>query len=182
MEHAAWLAKEAELAGEEHADPAYAAGYDRKAAHDTAGELALLRELGLGEAATLVDLGAGTGALAIAAAPTCRRVVAVDISSEMLAVLRARAERLGLENVETVQSGFLTYEHSGDAADIVYSRNALHHLPDFWKALALERVASMLRPAGILRLRDLVYSFEPHEAEQVIEAWLATASESPTRG
>ena len=40
--------------------------------------------------------------------------------------------------------------------DLVISEYALHHLPDFWKAVALERMAGFLRPGGTLRLRDLV--------------------------
>jgi len=60
-----------------------------------------------------------------------------------------------------VQAGFLSYEHEGNAADIVYSRNALHHLPDFWKAVALERIAGILKPDGTPRLRDLVFDFDP---------------------
>jgi ubiquinone/menaquinone biosynthesis C-methylase UbiE len=137
-----WYLDELAHAGREHLDGAYVAGYDRKAGTDWAGEIALLRELGLDEAQTLVDLGAGTGGLVLAAAPLCRRVVAVDVSPAMLAVLRDRGERLDLHNLECVQGGLLTYEHRGEPADIVYSRHALHHLPDFWKAVALARVAA----------------------------------------
>jgi SAM-dependent methyltransferase len=64
----------------------------------------------------------------------------------------------------------------------VFSFNALHHLPDFWKAAALVRIARMLRGGGVLRLLDLVYSFEPDEAEEAIADWLAAASRDPTRG
>jgi hypothetical protein len=71
---------------------------------------------------------------------------------------------------------------STEPADFVYSRNALHHLPDFFKALALARIASILKAGGALRLHDLVFSFDPPEAEHVIEAWLASAVEQPERG
>jgi SAM-dependent methyltransferase len=168
------------LAGPEHLDPAYVAGYDRKAAGDVEAEVSLLRELGLDAESTLVDLGAGTGSLALAAAADCRRVVAVDISPAMVAAIRARAE--GVANVEVVETGFLGYRHAGDPADVVYSRNALHHLPDFWKALALRRLAAVLRPGGILRLRDLVYAFEPDEAEARVAAWLDRAAARPEDG
>jgi len=40
----------------------------------------------------------------------------------------------------------------------------------------------MLKPGGVLRLHDLVYSFDPHEAESAIEAWLARAAERPEDG
>ena len=184
MENPPWFPDELARAGPEHLDPAYAAGYDRKTTShfDASEEVDLLREFGLDAAHTLVDLGAGTGAVALAAAEVCSRVVAVDVSAAMLAVAAEEAARRGLDNVECVEQGFLTYEHRGEPADVVYSRNALHHLPDFWKAIALERISGFLRPGGILRLRDLVFSFEPAEATSAIEAWLAGAAESPTLG
>src|SRR5207302_1935566 len=83
---------------------------------------------------------------------------AVDVSPVMLTRLRHQVEASGHPNIEAVEGGFLTYEHTGSAADVVYSRNALHHVPDFWKAVALQRVAAMLRPGAVFRLRDLVYN------------------------
>ena len=51
-----------------------------------------------------------------------------------------------------------------------------HHLPDFWKAVALTRIAGMLRPGGIFRLSDVVYSFAPDEADDRIESWIANTT------
>jgi SAM-dependent methyltransferase len=177
-----WFPDELARAGPEHLDPAYAAAYDRKAGFDPAEDVARLRRLGLDEAATLVDLGSGTGALALAAASLCRRVVAVDVSAAMLDVTREERARRGVTNLELVQAGFLTYEHRADPADFVYSRNALHHLPDFWKAIALRRIGDFLRPGGVLFLRDLVFSFDLGEAAGAIETWLAGASDDPAEG
>ena len=182
MERQRWFPDELARAGHEHLDPAYVATYERKAGFDPAEDVALLRTFGLDGTATLVDLGAGTGALALAAAPFCRRVIAVDVSPAMLDAARNEAARLGVDNVEFVQAGFLSYEHRGDPADFVYSRNALHHLPDFWKALALRLIAGFLRPGGVLRLHDLVFSFEPGDAVSAIETWLAGAVEHPADG
>jgi hypothetical protein len=64
----------------------------------------------------------------------------------------------------------------------VYTRNALHHLPDFWKTVALTRIAGFLVPGGVLRLRDLVYSFEPRDAEVVLERWYAGATHTSATG
>ena len=182
MKAPSWFPDELAHAGDEHLDPEYALSYDRKAGADPTEDVALLRDLGLNETHTLIDLGTGTGTLALAAAPLCRRVVAVDVSGAMLTILKEKTERLGIKNIECVQGGFLTYEHRGDPADFVYSRNTLHHLPDFWKALALERIAAILRPGGVLRLRDLVFSFDPGEARPIVEAWLAGAAERPQNG
>jgi ubiquinone/menaquinone biosynthesis C-methylase UbiE len=170
-------------AGPEHLDPAFVAGFDRKQGYpDPAEDLAVLREHGIGQAATVVDLGTGTGRFALAAAPLVRRVVAVDVSPAMLAVLRQRVTEARLGNVECVRAGFLSYEHTGAPADAVYTRNALHQLPDFWKALALERIANLLPPGGVLRLRDLIFDFQPGEAEVVLDGWLDDAVEDPARG
>ena len=171
-----WLLDEFAQAGGEHLDQTYVAGYEHKAGYDPGPDVARLRELGLDETSTLVYLGAGTGAFALAAAPFCRRVVAVDVSAAMIAAVDARARHQGITNLEPVRSGFLTYVHDGPPADFVYSRHALHHLPDFWKAVALSRVATMLRRRGVFRLRDLVDSFDPRQADRALEAWLARAA------
>ena len=178
-----WLIDELAHAGAEHLDPRFVAGFDRKQGFpDLAGDLAVLRAHGIGRASTVVDLGAGTGRFAVAAAPHVQRVVAVDVSPAMLAELRERIAAAGLPNVEDVRAGFLTYEHAGPPADAVFTRNALHQLPDFWKALALDRIAGLLRPGGVLRLHDLIFDFQPNEAGAVLDAWLEDAAEDPSLG
>ena len=182
MQRSGWWIDELAHAGDEHLDAAYVTTYDRKAATDPTDDLRLLRSLGLSEESVVVDLGAGTGTFALAVALLCRRVVATDVSPAMLAALRANVARTGATNVDVVPAGFLSYEHSGAPADFVYSRNALHHLPDFWKVVALRRIAAILKPGGVLRLHDLVYDCDPGEVEQTIELWLARASARPEDG
>lgn len=174
-ERPGWLLDELGSAGRENLDPTHVAGYDRKEDADAEREVALLERLGMTRDSTLVELGPGTGQLTVAVASRCARVVAVDVSAPMLGRLREKLGEHGLENVELVQAGFLTYAHQGPPADFVYSRYALHHLPDFWKAVALARARTMLRPGGVLRLWDVVFDFEPAEAEARVEAWCATA-------
>jgi SAM-dependent methyltransferase len=174
---------ETALAGPEHLDPAYVAGYDRKAAFDPAEDLTILRARGLGPGSTLIDFGAGTGTFAVAAAPFCRRVIAVDVSPAMVAAISARTADAAADNVEAVQAGFLGYVHDGEPVEAIYTRNALHHLPDAWKAVALRRMAGLLRDGGTLRLRDLVFSFPASDAEAGIGRWIdATASDDPAVG
>jgi SAM-dependent methyltransferase len=177
-----WSIDELAHAGEHFLRPDYAGGYDRKASFDPGSDLLLLRQLGLSSASCLVDIGAGTGELALAAAEICRRVVAVDVSSPMLAVARVKAETRGIGNLDLANDGFLSYRHEGALADFVYTRNALHHLPDFWKVMALQRIAAILKPGGMLLLRDLVFCCEPAQVEDAIEDWLRTASMTPAEG
>src|SRR5262245_21105953 len=177
-----WLLDERAHAGPEHLDPAYVAAYDRKAGYDPAPDVDALVAAGVGRDSVVVDLGAGTGTFALAVARWCGRVVAVDVSPAMTAVIRARAEAAGAANVTVVDAGFLGYQHEGGPADAIFTRNALHHLPDFWQAIALDRMAAMLRPDGVLRLRDLVYDFGPSEADERIAAWFAGAVTDPAVG
>jgi SAM-dependent methyltransferase len=177
-----WQLDERAYAGPEHLDPRSVAGYDRKSGVDSGEEVALLLANGLDSESTLVDLGAGTGRLAVAAASHCRRVVAVDPSPAMLAVAREALTAAGCRNVELVAAGLLTYSHRGAPPQLVYSRNALHHLPDFWKGVALSRVHDLIAGDGVFIVRDLVFCFEPHQADERIEQWLEGASASPAVG
>lgn len=169
-----WVLDELATAGRENLDPAHASQYDRKEDARAAEEVQLLVELGLDQTKDVVDLGAGTGQFAVAAADVSNRVIAVDVSEVMLDQLRAKITKAGLTNIDVVNAGFVTYHHQGRPADFVYSRWALHQLPDFWKSIALTRMRRALRPGGVLRLSDIVYSFDPGEAEDRIEAWCAT--------
>jgi ubiquinone/menaquinone biosynthesis C-methylase UbiE len=169
-----WWLDERSHAGREHFDEQHARLYDAKEDAQASEEIGLLQDAGvLDPGCTVVDIGAGSGQFALAAAEVCERMVAVDVSPVMLARLAEKLERGAASNVEPVGAGFLTYRHTGEPADVVYSRYALHHLPDFWKAIALGRIAGVLRPGGVLRLWDVVYGFEPADAERRIEAWIA---------
>jgi len=169
-------------AGPEHLDDAFIAGYDRKQGYpDPAEDLAAFAEHGLGPSSRVVDLGAGTGQFAFPAARRFGHVTAVDVSPAMLAALRAKGGAEGLANLDFVNAGFLSYTRA-EPADGVHTRNALHQLPDFWKALALQRIADMLRPGGVLRLRDLIYDFQPGQASDIFDGWFAGAATDPAAG
>jgi ubiquinone/menaquinone biosynthesis C-methylase UbiE len=172
-----WLLDERASAGRENLDEAHVERYDRKMDARALDEVEFLRPAGLDASSVVVDLGSGTGQFALTVASSCRRVVAVDPSPVMIERLRHKLDEAGADNVEIAAAGFLTYDHVGEPADIVYSRYALHHLPDFWKAMALRRVWSMLRPGGVFRLWDVVYSFDIDEAEERVDAWCAPFSE-----
>jgi ubiquinone/menaquinone biosynthesis C-methylase UbiE len=178
-----WMLDELAHAGPEHLDPDFVAGFERKQGYpDPTEDLAVLAAHGLDTRSTVVDLGAGTGRFALAAARRFGQVTAVDISPAMLKFLRQRAAADDVANLACVQAGFLSYQHAGPPADAVYTRNALHQLPDFWKAVALDRIREMLRPGGVLRLHDLIYDFQPSQADAVFQRWLDNAVDDPALG
>lgn len=169
-------------AGRENLDPSHVELYDSKEDADAVAEVEFCRWLGLDADWQVVDLGAGTGQFAAAVADHCARVVAVDVSPVMRRSLRSRLGRLGVTNVDVVDAGFLTFDRPEKSVDLVYSRYALHHLPDAWKTVALSRIHRMLRPGGLLRLWDVVYSVEPDEFEGAMEAWASAFPVEPRVG
>ncbi|HEX6521906.1 MAG TPA: class I SAM-dependent methyltransferase [Streptosporangiaceae bacterium] len=178
-----WMIDELAYAGPEHLDETFVAGFDRKQGYPDPGEdLATFESHGLGRNSSVLDLGAGTGQFALAAARRFGAVTAVDISPAMLDFLDERAVADGLTNLRTIRAGFLSYVHDGPPADGVYTRHALHQLPDFWKAIALDRIARILRPGGVLLVRDLIYDFRAADADEVFRGWLDGAAADPAEG
>ncbi len=90
----------------------------------------------------------------------------------MLEFVRQRAQKAGLKNITCVCAGFLTYSHDGPPADAIVTSMAFHHLPDFWKSIALERMSGMLKPGGLLYLHDVI--FEQPDAQASITQWIDT--------
>jgi ubiquinone/menaquinone biosynthesis C-methylase UbiE len=177
-----WWLDETTYAGPEHLDPAYVEGYEHKAGYAPDADVALLRDLGVDATSTVLDVGAGTGRFALAMAPHCRQVIAVDVSPAMVAVLRDRAASAGVANLRVEQAGFLSLPDDLGPVDAVYTRNVLHQLPDLWKLVALRSVAAVLRPGGVLVLHDLVVDAGPDDLDAVMDAWLAGAVDDPAVG
>jgi putative AdoMet-dependent methyltransferase len=99
----------------------------------------------------VVDLGVGTGNLALRL-PPCRRLIGVDVSTEMLALA---APKLG-PDVELVQADVLEVLERPERYDAVVSTYALHHLVADEKAVLVEAVAARLAPGGRLAIGDLM--------------------------
>jgi len=160
--------------------PEEVAQFDRKQGTSVERDNALLDRLGAGSDHVLVDLGCGTGHFACRAALRCSEVHAVDISPAMLDAGRRRAESIGVRNISFHHAGFLTYEHAGVPADVVTTKSALHHLPDFWKVAALQHIHGMLRPGGTFYLWDAIFSFPPETYAESCRKWIdAFGSDDP---
>jgi len=117
---------------------------------------AVLDTLGVGAESAVIDFGAGTGTFVIQAAQRCAKVYAVDISEAMINYAKAKADKAGVSNIVFCHGGFLTYEHGDQAVDAIVTTFAFHHLPDFWKGVALSRMNGMLKPGGWLHITDVV--------------------------
>ncbi|MBF0236814.1 MAG: class I SAM-dependent methyltransferase [SAR324 cluster bacterium] len=130
----------------------------------------ILDTLAVTPQSVVIELGTGTGAFAIHAAQRCARVYAVDVSCPMIEFAKRKADMAGLKNITFCQAGFLTYDHSGTPADAIVTSMAFHHLSDFWKCIALERMNGMLRSGGLLYIHDVI--FEQTDAKTNIARWI----------
>lgn len=135
----------------------------------------IIRRLSLNSDSIVIDLGCGTGAFAIHAAKRCRTIYAIDISAAMLKYCRRRAEQEGITNIVFSHSGLLSYEHGGELADAAVCVAVLHHLPDYWKQVALMRCCGMLKPGGKLLLFDIVFPSDTINLQCEIDEWIKAA-------
>lgn len=104
-----------------------------------------------------VDLGAGTGFVALALAPLAAFVLAVDISPVMAESLAARAAQAGLDNVRTEVADLRTFRLPAASVDLVVSNYAMHHLRDDDKRALAAEAARWLRPGGRIVVADMMF-------------------------
>ena len=111
----------------------------------------------------VVDLGAGTGAIALALAEEAGRVIARDISEGMMEEGRRKAEARGLDTVEFAYGEFREPNLDPEQrVDVVTSNFALHHLSDDEKREAIGVMAGT--GARRIVLGDVAF-FEEHDPD-----------------
>ena len=127
----------------------------------------------------VLDVGCGTGAIALALAPAAKRVIGRDISEGMMEKAQEKATAENLENVEFGEGRFrepnvgepMDAESTGSPraddrsahVDIVVSNFAMHHLSDEEKREAI-RVIADLGPRRFV-LGDVMFFCEPDPDE-----------------
>jgi len=150
-------------------DSAVAAIYDRHDDSDIRARAALTM-LGVKPGWRMADIGCGNGVLACEAALMGAEVDAIDISPAMLALADIQAKDRKVA-IRTQPAGLLSFTYKPNSYDLIVSEFTLHHLPDFWKAVALSRIHAALKPGANFYLRDIVFVSTPDGAERDVEAW-----------
>ncbi|WP_181813663.1 class I SAM-dependent methyltransferase [Gaiella occulta] len=128
-----------------------------------------------------VDLGCGTGLLALPLAELTSRVSAVDYSKTMLARLADRAQAGRLENLDPVHADLRELPLEDESATVVVSNYAFHHLADEGKELALSEARRVLRPGGRLVVCDMMFalSLAPRDRAIITSKVVAIARKGP---
>jgi ubiquinone/menaquinone biosynthesis C-methylase UbiE len=95
----------------------------------------------------LLEFGCGTGSTALAHAPYVNHIHAIDISSRMIEIARAKADESQIRNVTFAQGTLDSLDAPDGGFDAVLGLNVLHLLNDYEQAIA--RVHRLLRPGGV---------------------------------
>lgn len=155
-----WYYDESKQVGVDYTDIEEVNAYDLRMQklRDIENESNSIRELlRIKKSDLVLEIGTGTGELALNISAHCKKVVAIDVSKMMINFAKMKAESQDKTNVQFYNAGFLTYENHDELFDIVVTQLALHHLPDYWKMMALRRIYGMLKEGGKFYLRDVVF-------------------------
>lgn len=115
---------------------------------------------------TVADIGCGEGDLTLLLARFAKRVVAVDLSAQMLRVVQERSAEAGLSRQVSVETGDLEKLPLKDGSvDAVFISQVLHHAPR--PGQALREASRILKSGGQMILLDLAQ----HDQEWVRKEW-----------
>ncbi|MCA8982826.1 MAG: class I SAM-dependent methyltransferase [Planctomycetaceae bacterium] len=119
--------------------------------------------------ATVLDLGTGTALipLLLLQREPGLRVTAVDRSAAMLRMAARHACRFGQqERLDLVEADVCRLPFADRSFDMVLSNSLLHHLPE--PVRCLREAARVLRPGGMLFLRDLFRPETDADVERLV--------------
>ena len=96
---------------------------------------------------SVLEIGVGTGRLAIRTAPLCKNFVGIDISPKTAD--RARENLSEQSNATILLGDFLTFDFD-EQFDVIYSSLTFMHIED--KQKAIDKVTSLLKKGGLFVL------------------------------
>ena len=102
-----------------------------------------IHDLGLTEEKTVLEIGVGTGRLAVRTAPACKSCWGIDLSAKT--VDRARENLVDCGTVKLLCGDFLAAEFD-ESFDVIYSSLTFMHIEE--KEAALRKAAALLKKGG----------------------------------
>jgi SAM-dependent methyltransferase len=111
-------------------------------------DFARLLDAAIGPDARVLDLGCGTGQMALYLAGAERRVVGADIARPSLALAVRAARRFGVDRAVFVETDLRRPAFRPASFDVVLAIGVLHHTPD--PPAAFAAAAALVRPGGVI--------------------------------
>jgi ubiquinone/menaquinone biosynthesis C-methylase UbiE len=143
-----------------------AQSYLTSAVHANGADLEQMVSLvGLRPDAIALDLGCGGGHASFRLAPLVSKVVAYDLSVQMLAVVANEAERRGFNNVVTKLGAAESLTCPSESFDVAVTRYSTHHWHD--AAAGLAQMRRVLKPGGTAIFMDVITPGVP-----LLDTWL----------
>jgi ubiquinone/menaquinone biosynthesis C-methylase UbiE len=93
------------------------------------------------------EFGCGTGTTALRLAPSVGRIVATDLSGEMIAIAREKAKAEGCSNATFEVARPEAAPWANESFDVAFGFNVLHLVAE--REAALRGVHRLLRPGGV---------------------------------
>jgi SAM-dependent methyltransferase len=104
-----------------------------------------------------LDVGTGTGLLALPLAERTASVLALDVSVAMVECVRARAWDAGLRNVKPLVGSATRLPVEDGSIDVAVSNYCFHHLTSIEKQQSLGELHRVLVPGGRLVFGDMMF-------------------------
>ena len=117
-------------------------------------KILFIEELEPSKRKNVLEIGVGTGRLAVKTAPQSKAFYGIDLSPKTIE--RAKENLAGIEDVNLICGDFLTYEFDW-SFDIIYSSLTFMHIKE--KQAAIEKAAHLLNEYG-----RFVLSIEKNQA------------------
>ena len=106
-----------------------------------------IESMRLDKSKSALEIGIGTGRLAVKVAPNCKSLCGIDISEKT--IQRATENLSTYQNIKLVCGDFMSYEFEVEF-DVIYSSLTFMHIKD--KLSAIQKIASMLTNNGLFVL------------------------------
>jgi ubiquinone/menaquinone biosynthesis C-methylase UbiE len=107
----------------------------------------------------VLELGCGTGTVALRLAEHAGHIQALDVSSAMLKIAREKAQDQGVENVTFEHRDVVAMPLEENSQDMVVALSVLHLLPH--KRAVLDKLYEALIPGGVLVSNTFCLASEP---------------------
>lgn len=127
--------------------------------------------------AVVLEVGCGTGSLALRLADACEHIHGLDLSGEMVRIARAKASEAQVSNLTFHTGPFdASFDALGPASvDVFCAFSILHLVPDLDDALS--RAFALTKPGGVLVSSTVCLgdSWVPYRPVLAVMRWLGKA-------